>query len=277
MESLQPGSIQYDAKIEQAKYAYDQLDGDLSTLVHKQKVASSEHHSGAAGDFISSIVFGGLDGIITTFAVIAAAVGSHLPRGIVLIVGFANLLGDAIGMAVGDYISTKAESDHVASERLREEWETENCLENEILEMRAIYEKKGLTSDDAAEVVDLLLENKKVFVDVMMVEELGLMPPEDGNPVKGAAVTFGAFMLCGSIPMFAYIGAGDYHELGAFDVVFGISIILFGVTLFALGAFRGHITKKRWYLTGLTMLVNGCVTTAIAYVVGDLLQEMVKV
>lgn len=54
-----------------------------------------DHHTEGhtvVGDLIKGIVFGGLDGIITTFAIVAAAVASHLTYGDVLIVGFANLV-----------------------------------------------------------------------------------------------------------------------------------------------------------------------------------------
>ncbi len=53
---------------------------------------------------------------------VVAAAASHLTYGTILIVGFANLLGDAIGMAIGDYLSTRAEEDHEKSERKREAW-----------------------------------------------------------------------------------------------------------------------------------------------------------
>ncbi len=61
--------------------------------------------------------------------------------------GFANLIGDAIGMGIGDFVSSKAEYDHVLAERKREQWELDNCLEMEKHEMREIYEGRGLTAD----------------------------------------------------------------------------------------------------------------------------------
>jgi len=257
-----------------AQDAFLNKDPEESTLIHKANVAK-ETHSGDAGEYISSIVFGGLDGIITTFAVVSAATGSHLTRAIILIVGFANLLGDAVGMAVGDYVSTKAEMDHMKAERAREQWEMDNCLDEEKREMIEIYQNKGLSLEEATEVVGLLLENPKVFLEVMMVEELGLLSAEEENPLKGAAITFGSFMVFGGLPMLSFLCAGDYNKEGGFDLVYIMSAVLFAIALFALGAIKGKISKKRWYITGLTTLFNGAVTTGISYALGTALEHVV--
>ncbi len=83
--------------------------------MHEEK-----HQSG--GEFIKSIVFGGLDGIITTFAVVSGSVGGGLPSSTILILGFANALADGLSMGMGDALSTRAESDFILKEKKREEW-----------------------------------------------------------------------------------------------------------------------------------------------------------
>ena len=76
-------------------------------------------------------MYGGLDGIITTFAVVAGVAGASLSSGVVLILGFANLIADGLSMAIGDYLSTKAENEYNKAERAREKWEVENYPEGE--------------------------------------------------------------------------------------------------------------------------------------------------
>jgi VIT1/CCC1 family predicted Fe2+/Mn2+ transporter len=78
-------------------------------------------------------VYGGVDGIITTFAVVAGTMGADLSMGIVILMGVSNLIADGISMGVGDYLSSKAELDYAINERLREEWETENYLEGKMM------------------------------------------------------------------------------------------------------------------------------------------------
>ena len=64
-----------------------------------------------AGDYVKSLVFGGLDGIITTFAIVATVAGARAHPGLVLLMGAANLVADALSMGIGDYLSERAEDE----------------------------------------------------------------------------------------------------------------------------------------------------------------------
>jgi len=265
-------------RAEQARAAWRENDTLLSIQAHKEKVlaaSAKEKHKEEAGETISSIVFGGLDGITTTFAVVAAATAANLSRGVILILGFANLIGDAIGMGIGDFVSSKAEYDHVLAERKREEWEIDNCLEIEKHEMKEIYQRRGLTAEQAAEVVELMLENREVFLDRMMVDELGLLPAEDPKTAaKNAAVTFAAFLFFGGAPLIPYLANAHYSLPGGFDDVFIESLVCFVVALFALGCYRGVVTGKNWLIIGMITLICGAATTAIAWGLGDAFQRI---
>lgn len=259
----------------QIQQAYETKNVRMSIRAHQNRdsngiLSAEELHGGDVSEYIQSIVFGGLDGIITTFAILVAAVSlNNLTYGAVLIITYANLLGDAIGMGVGDFISSKAEDDAADSERTREQWEIDNMPEEEKREMVDIYVEKGFSLPEAREVVDLLYQTKTAFLDIMMIEELGLMPEEAGKSAwKGALITFGAFIVLGAIPSLAYLFSGTYSHVAKFDGVFAAAIVLFSVTLFILGAWRGRITGKTWYITGVTMLLNGGVTSVIAFVFG---------
>ena len=93
-------------------------------------VSNNEKHK-KGGEFIKSFVWGGLDGIITTYSVVAGSVGANLSIAVIVILGLANLFGDGLCMALGDYISTKSETEFSAAEKKRETWEVENNLEGE--------------------------------------------------------------------------------------------------------------------------------------------------
>ena len=58
--------------------------------------------------YLPQFVYGGTDGAITTFAIIAGAIGAALSSGIILILGFANLIADGFSMGVSDYLSSKS-------------------------------------------------------------------------------------------------------------------------------------------------------------------------
>jgi VIT1/CCC1 family predicted Fe2+/Mn2+ transporter len=62
-------------------------------------------------EYLSQFVYGGIDGTVTTFAVVAGATGAQLSAGVVIILGFANLIADGFSMGVGSYLSSKSEID----------------------------------------------------------------------------------------------------------------------------------------------------------------------
>ena len=100
-----------------AKRAYADGDVEKSRQAH---ASPAEQHQTGQGRYVKSVVYGGLDGIVTTFAVVAGVAGASLSAGVVLILGFANLIADGLSMAIGDYLSTKAENEYAAAERQRE-------------------------------------------------------------------------------------------------------------------------------------------------------------
>lgn len=60
-------------------------------------------------EYLGEIVYGGIDGIVTTFAVVAATAGAGLSSGVVIVLGFANLFADGFSMGVSAYLSDKSE------------------------------------------------------------------------------------------------------------------------------------------------------------------------
>ena len=59
--------------------------------------------------YLPEFVYGGIDGVITTFAVVAWSAGAALSPHIVIILGLANLLADGFSMSIGDYLSSSSE------------------------------------------------------------------------------------------------------------------------------------------------------------------------
>lgn len=250
-----------------AKDAWKTRDKEASKKAHDAVVPEEKHVD--AGQYIKSMVYGGLDGIITTFAVVAGVAGASLSSGIVLILGFANLIADGLSMAVGDYLSTKAENEYQKQERKREEWEVENYFEGEVKEMVELYQERGISKKDAETIVKIISKDKKTFVDFMMFEELNIIEDEE-SPLKNALVTFASFGIFGFIPLFAYV----FSFLPVFSNSFAAACILTALTLFALGAVKVKITGKNWLKSGLEMMVVGGIAATVAYFIGVLLSGL---
>lgn len=258
---------------DKARVAFREGDVALAEAEHRKKMNHNEDHGGAGSDYIKSIVFGGLDGIITTFAIISAAAGSGSDYKTVLIFGFANVLADAFSMGFGEFISGSAERDYALKEREREMWEVQNIFEREVAEMEEVYEKKGLSKEDAKTVVGIISKDPKIFVDFMMVDELGLLVDVDDKygALKQGLVMFTSFVFFGLIPIYAYLSGKGKGT----DYIFGISCGLTAFALLILGATKGFLTSMNVPISALIMLFNGAVSGGASYGIGALVEYIV--
>lgn len=241
---------------------------DKTSLMGGAAPSAEEKHGGAGSEYLKSIVYGGLDGIVTTFAVVAASAGANLGMDLLLLMGFASLIADGISMGFGDYLSSKAELAFQLKEKSRETWEYDNYLEGEKKEMVELYVKKGMTEEDATVIIEKFATYKEMFVDLMVVEELGMLPPdEDDEPWKNGLVTFLSFLAFGSVPLWFYVG---FYAAGVENasLMFAIDCIATGFTLFLLGAFKANFTNQNKFRSGFGMLGNGSIAAVAAYLTG---------
>ena len=141
-------------------------------------------------DRVKSIVFGGLDGVITTFSIVAAVAGAQLPIETALLMGFSNLIADGISMGLGDYLSSKAEMEYEAGESKKEMWEFENSREIEEAEQEKQFQEQGMSKEDAVQVTATLAKYPEIFHAIHLQGELGFGPPDkDASPATDGAVS----------------------------------------------------------------------------------------
>ena len=258
-----------------ARKAFKTGDPELSKLAHD--LGNVENHTTEAGQYVKAAVFGGLDGIVTTFAVVASVTGANLDTGVVIVMGFANLIADGISMGMGEYLSALAENQYAHTERNREEWEFEQNPAGEIKEMVDLYAEKGFSKEEATQIITMMSKHKEFFIDHMMVEELGIMTPdEDESPAKNGLVMFLSFMAFGLIPLLAYIALSTVEFGGNNgDALFGIACAMTACALFLLGAIKSKFSNQTWYISGLQVLGNGALSATAAYLIGLGLEVLV--
>ncbi|TDH66198.1 uncharacterized protein CCR75_006195 [Bremia lactucae] len=272
------GSTNYSGVLVDVKDAYGRGDSKQSRLLHQLKTEMGSHTHAQenhmmGGEHIKSAVYGGLDGIITTFATVTSVAGSGLPHSVILIIGLAHLVADGLSMGLGDMLSSQAEADLASHERSREVWEFENYPEGEIEEMVELYVKKGVSTEDAMLVVHTLAKYKEAFIDIMMVEELKIMPVEDDHtPLTGGGITFLSFMFFGVIPLLSYlVNLFPGIDMSPKTALY-LSCFLTVITLFLLGAVKGKFVGQKMWKAGGSMAINGTIAAACGWVIGYLLQ-----
>ena len=219
-------------------------------------------------------IYGSIDGAVTTFAIVAGVVGASLSPGIILILGFANLFADGFSMAAANYQASKARNEFIEMKRKQEEWEIDNLEDQEKDEIREIYSNKGFKDELLEEVVRIITSRRKVWVDTMMKEELGLIE-DDKRPIDSSVSTFVGFNLVGLIPLlpfmiFIAMGIDPNSDAFVYSIIFVVA------AFFLVGIIKGKIVKKSKIKSGLYTLIIGGVAAMVAYLVGYGLNFLVQ-
>ena len=125
---------------------------------------------------------------------------------------------------------------------------------------------------DAEIVIRLMAKYEDFFVDVMMVEELGLqVPDEDENPWFDGFITFCSFVFFGIFPLLAYVIFAAQNLL--LSTLFGISCGFTGIMLFLLGVFKSRFTGQKWWISGTEIFLLGGGTAAVSFLIGWIVED----
>lgn len=248
-------------------------DADLKRS-HEPSAVQERLEAGIKHSYLKDFVYGAIDGIVTTFAVVAGVVGAGLSSKVIIILGVANLLADGFSMAVSNFLGTQAEEQFRERIRKSEEKHIRDIPEGEKEEIRQIFAGKGFKGKDLDRAVKIITSDPKRWVDTMIQEEFGLSL-NGPSPVKAALSTFISFITVGSLSLlvFIYEVAGQTRVTNAFL----ISALMTGAAFFIVGAMKGKFVGHRWYLSGLETLFVGGIASALAYYVGYVLKNITGV
>lgn len=263
--------MSYSKRLEEARKAFAERNLKASASAHDpERIArATEKHGGAGSLYLGDLVYGGLDGIITTFAIVSGVAGAQLGANVVLIMGLANLFADGFSMATGAFLSSRSEQEYYEREWQRESWEVKHFPEGERVELLEIYRDQGYSEEDARRLVEIQSRDPERWVKAMMVQELGLMRDER-KPLLSALATLVVFVVSGAVPLLVYL-VGLLVPISA-GVGFPVSMGLSGLALFGLGAAKVLVTERNIFRSGVEMLLVGGLAAGVAYVVGALLK-----
>ena len=223
-------------------------------------------------DFLKQIVYGGNDGIVTTFAVVSGFAGAAA-EGVekigplaVLVFGFANLVADAVSMGLGEFLSTRSQRDLYTARRR----ETAAALAADPAAARAdlahLLRQRGLPSDDAALVADRIARAPDLATDIAMSGHQSLPDMRQATPAADGLATFAAFLVFGIVPLLPYLLLP-----ATAPGTFGLSVAATVAALTALGLLRWHTTGEGPVRALAETLAVGSTCAAVAYLVGALI------
>jgi VIT1/CCC1 family predicted Fe2+/Mn2+ transporter len=233
-----------------------------------QRHRREAHKLGRTQEYLKQIVYGGNDGIVTTFAIVAGFAGAaadgvaQIGGLAVLVFGLANLFADAVSMGLGEYLSLRSQHDLYRARRDSELREIANDPEQERMELFEILRQRGLPAGEADTAAEILSRHPDLMADLMMTYEFGMADPDEENPALNGLFTFASFVVFGAVPLV------PYFLLDPTDGTFYLSVAATGGALCALGLLRWNATGERLLrCVGETMLV-GTVCALVAYGVG---------
>jgi VIT1/CCC1 family predicted Fe2+/Mn2+ transporter len=224
---------------------------------------------GKLQEYLREFVYGGIDGAVTTFAVVAGGFGANLDPGILIILGFANLLADGFSMSVGAYLSAKSERDNYDKHEKIEYWEIENLPEIEREEIADIYREKGFNGELLTKIVDHICSDKDLWVAEMMKDELGMMR-DSKSPFKIGLATLISFILVGFIPLMVYLY--DFFIPTELNI-FAWTSVLTALAFIIVGWLKGIVNQTSKLRSISETLGLGLLAAVVAFYVGDILES----
>lgn len=232
---------------------------------HEPNDIAKRLDAGPRVSYLRDWVYGGIDGAVTTFAIVAGSTGANLSTKIILILGIANLLADGFSMAAANYSGTTSENENYDRLLAIEEKHIELDPAGEREEIRQIFFKKGFSGRSLDQLVDLISSNRTAWIETMMQAEYGLSASHR-SPLKAGFYTFSAFGIFGAIPLAPFLFAATSNAL--------FVSLLTTLAFFAIGSLRASWSPRHWLACGLETTAIGTTAAAIAYVSGHWLQSV---
>lgn len=163
-----------------------------------------EPHDEVTGDrmnWLRAGVLGANDGIVSTASLVVGVAGATTDRSQILVAGLAGLFAGAMSMASGEYVSVSSQRDAERALLAQERRELRETPEQELEELKEIYEDKGLDEQTAEEVARQLTEHDALAAHADA--ELHIDPDQLTNPWGAAIASFVSFTIGALLPFAA--------------------------------------------------------------------------
>lgn len=220
------------------------------------------HRSG----WLRAAVLGANDGIVSTASLLVGVAAAGTETTGIFVAGIAGLVGGAMSMAAGEYVSVSSQADVEHADLAREAREQRENPEYELAELAAIYESRGLEPALAREVAAALMEHDALAAHAR--EELGISTTVRARPVRAALVSALTFSIGASLPL----TAAWLTPLERIPIVVSLTSLGFLAGLGALAAFAGRARVLRG---ALRVTFWGALAMTLTAAIGELLDVTV--
>lgn len=165
-------------------------------------MVNEKHYINRVG-WLRAGVLGANDGILSTTSLVIGIAAASVDRNTVILAALSGLIAGAMSMAAGEYISVSSQLDTEQADINREKWELQELPEQELEEIIAIYEQRGLPTALAKEVATVL--TKEDALRTHLRDELGMTEVSEAKPLQAAVASFGSFIAGAILPLIVAI------------------------------------------------------------------------
>jgi len=211
--------------------------------------------------YIEQLVFGFQDALVSTLGAITGIAGGSHDNFVVVLAGMVIIFVESLSMGVGAFLSSKSENEVVNAIAEKEKKLIASNLEGEKAEIREYLKARKFSEEEIEAIIERLSQNRQLLLEEMMAHEYGMVPESTNRSLKRGLVMWTAYFIGGFFPVAPYmllpIGQAIY-----------VSIILTLIVLFAFGAYRTKFTARKWWRSGLEMMILSISAAVVGYVVG---------
>jgi VIT1/CCC1 family predicted Fe2+/Mn2+ transporter len=226
--------------------------------------ANEPHGVGVAGrlNWLRAGVLGANDGIVSVAAIVVGVAGASTAIAPILTAGLAGLVGGAVSMALGEYVSVSSQRDSQRSLIAKERRELAEMPDEELAELTAYYVAKGLTRDTADRVAKEFTAHDALAAH--LETELGIHEEDVASPWQAAGASALAFFMGALLPLVAILLPPESVRV---PVTFGAVLIALAIT----GAIGARIGGSHWLRPTLRVVIGGAIALAATFLIGFLL------
>lgn len=236
--------------------------GGADTASAANLIVSRERwHKGGRSGSVRAAVFGMNDGIVSNLSLVLGVAGAGVEPRTILITGVAGLLAGAFSMAAGEYISVASQRDLLARQIELERRELAEAPQEEAAELALIYQRKGLSPEQAVATAKELLKNPEAALDTLVREELGLDPSDLGSPISAALSSFITFAFGAVMPILPFIFLRGVSAVGAAS---GLALAV----LLSVGGLLGYLSGSGALRSALRMAGLASIAAGVTYAIG---------
>lgn len=207
----------------------------------------AENHFVTRIGWLRAAVLGANDGLLSTSSLMVGVAAASAQASQLVLTGVAGIVAGAMSMAVGEYVSVSSQADSEKADIERERIELEADPDHERRELIAIYMRRGLTKQLAADVVEAL--TARDALEAHTRDELGITDTSTANPVQAALASAASFGIGGLPPLLTAMLAPADRVLWAMALVAIGMLGLLGATGAKIGGapmMRGVVRVMIW-------------------------------